>query len=303
MMEVITMGTNEAISALKEKVSCEIVQTKNKNLNIDIQLAKQGKVAILGFQLKHDYQNPYEEDNKKNFTKYLAKNITDFILNFWENKLIKNIINEEYFFFSLQEKEKIYQRSMEIAKIGNPNRTKTLVYDLNRQSKIYNRIIEYLEYSNEINIEGFINFRLKDYIKELNDAVNYAVDEHMLEREYNEFIRLLKYFVDLQEPQLPLVHLVVNESGKYLLYDDQQKEVSNQYMDDFFNEITDVSIDQEDLLISALITIAPSKIHLHFPHENPISDETIMTIEQVFTDAVEFCYGCTWCNNIKTKNN
>ena len=44
------------------------------------------------------------------------------------------------------------------------------------------RILEYLELSKNLIVEGFISFRLKDYQEELELIVNTAVDELLMEK-------------------------------------------------------------------------------------------------------------------------
>ena len=72
---------------------------------------------------------------------------------------------------------------------------------------------------NFIIIDGFVNFRLTDYIKELGDIADKAVEEYIAEREYNEFIKLLRYFVEIQESKLDTINIIPSEEGSYFLID------------------------------------------------------------------------------------
>ena len=53
-----------------------------------------------------------------------------------------------------------------------------------------------------------MTFRLQSYEQELREMAEYAVDEFMLDQQYEEFVSLLKYFVYFQEPKMPLVHVI-----------------------------------------------------------------------------------------------
>ena len=66
-------------------------------------------------------------------------------------------------------------------------------------------------------MEGFIRFRLKDYIEELKYIIDGSVDELLIDREYNEFIKLLRYFVEIQEPKVEEVHVLL-EGTKNILF-------------------------------------------------------------------------------------
>ena len=48
-----------------------------------------------------------------------------------------------------------------------------------------------------------------------------------MEREYREFIRLLKYFVDIQDPKFEIIHVVLKPDNKYILLDENKKEITN----------------------------------------------------------------------------
>ncbi|MDW7675272.1 MAG: putative sporulation protein YtxC [Bacillota bacterium] len=292
MAEVVTFGTSEELSQLRDKIYYKTSQVQEFHVNL--QLASKGKLTVLECDLPRT-----SDDYERNFysKRHLVNAISELILTYWEGKLINDIIKENFYFFKPEEKEKIISRSKEIIQTGHPTKYKTLVYEINRKTKIINKLSEYLELNKELNIEGFVKFRLKDYVKELNEAVNYAVDEYMMEKEYKEFIRLLRYFVEIQEPRLNQVHVVVKGAAKFKLFDDKQEEISNEYLDDFFSDLIDTDINYEDLLISALITIAPKQLTIHMPNQDEDGD-TIKTIRQIFSDRLTNCDGCHWCNQL-----
>ncbi|MBS4026504.1 MAG: putative sporulation protein YtxC [Clostridia bacterium] len=294
MSEVVTLGSMEEMGVLQEKLSYNQNLLMKQGVEINLNLNKKGQLAMLTCDYNEPVQYRNKDENHLFFRQCMANVISELILSYWESKLIKDLIKEQYYFFTPEEKEKIFLRSLEIIQAGYPHNCENIVYQLNRKSKIINRLSEYLSANNELNIEGFVKFRLRDYTTELSDAVNYAVDEFMMDKEYREFIRLLRYFVEVQEPRLDQVHLVLKKDGKYLLFDDKKKEISSEYLDDFFSDLIDTDINYEDLLISALITIAPKQVLIHFTCEEKGGD-TVQTIEQVFADRLEKCHGCDWC--------
>ena len=58
-------------------------------------------------------------------------------------------------------------------------------------------------------LDGFVNFRLKNYVKSLEEIVDYSVQQYIIEKEYNDFINLLKLYIDSKAPELPFVNLIV----------------------------------------------------------------------------------------------
>jgi putative sporulation protein YtxC len=169
-------------------------------------------------------------------------------------------------------------------------------YYANRRSRIMRNLLEYLESEKELNIEGFVNFRLNGYINELNDTIERALEIFVAEREYNEFIKLLRYFVEIQECKIETVHLSQSKDGRYLLYDDSKNRISSEYFDELRSEILDDTINYDDLLISTLITISPNKIIIHDVNEFK-NKELVQTIMNVFTERITISSSCDLCSS------
>lgn len=291
MVEVITIGSAEEVNALKENLSFKSEFLREQGVDIQLDEKKYGSMAYLGC-------NCSEQDiNNKNIRRYLASEISELIIDYWEDKLLQRIVRANYYFFTPEEKENILDRSKELLEKGHPIKKPELAYSIERRNKIISKVEKYLESYNQINIEGFINFRLQDYLTELQEAVDFAVDEFMMEKEYNEFIRLLRYFVDIQEPRLKEVHVLLPKNEKFMLLDDKGEEISSQYLESFFVDIIDSDINYEDLLISALITIAPKELVLHTDKHTDYK-QTVKTIEHVFNERVRKCYSCSKCSNM-----
>ena len=127
----------------------------------------------------------------------------------------------------------------------------------------------------------------KDFycLNKVNDIIE-NIKEFMIEKEYNEFIKLLKYFVDIQDCKLEEVNIIVQRNGSYEVKDSKGLDIFK----DFLNEITDIAeegiINIEDIIISGLITNAPKKIKI-YNEEYCINKEFIQTIKSVFGERVE----------------
>ncbi|MDD2554629.1 MAG: putative sporulation protein YtxC [Desulfotomaculaceae bacterium] len=233
------------------------------------------------------------EEAQNIFKHYLADSISDIILNHWEDILLKDIIRENYYYFEEDDKELIYHYALQHINREGQNSRDTL-YWLRRKSRILEKLLDFLQNNNRIIIEGFIRFRLKEYIGELKEAADRAVDDFLIEREYREFIHLLKYFVEIQESKIDSVHVLIRGGGVFKLFDDSMEPVRSYYLEGYIVDLTDNEINYEDLLISALITIAPKEITLHYKNKNSFS-APLDTIKNVFTGRVKECRGCKLC--------
>lgn len=141
-----------------------------------------------------------------------------------------------------------------------------------------------------MNLEGFVRFRLKDIIDEIEMAIEMSVDDFIIQKEYNEFIDLLRYFVELQEPRIDLVN-VIKKNGSFQILDQERKEISSEYLEGYLADMFKDEVEYEDLLVSALINLAPQKIRLHFQR-----DEVEETVRRIFGQKVEICRGCSSVN-------
>ena len=90
------------------------------------------------------------------FYSSISKILTQLVLDLYENVLVKKLLASDYFYFTYEEQQKIFDICME-----------SLNYDdsLNRFELIKSAFFIYLSENKAMNLNGFINFRLNDYMK------------------------------------------------------------------------------------------------------------------------------------------
>ncbi|APC41731.1 putative sporulation protein YtxC [Clostridium estertheticum] len=213
-------------------------------------------------------------------------------------KGINDFLTETYFFLQNDEikqvKPRIQKALFNEGEISGPN----MVYCINRKNVIIDKITRCIEENNEINISGFLTFRSKELNADLESIVDKVVEDYMVEKEYNEFIKLLKYFVDIQESKVDEVNILIEKDGNYYLRDKE----GNNLVESMMGELPDVKFDsiknQEELIISTMISSAPKKVIIHCV-QHCKNKELIETISKVFTDKVYYCDTCSECEKIK----
>lgn len=234
----------------------------------------------------------FDQATKPNTLEYLAGVIADIVIEKLEKKFINRIIKHKYHQFSAEERTQIQEMTLDhLDHLNRPGNIDNKLGQLVRKEEVIKQILTYLSKNQDLNVEGFVRFRLKDYLDDLKYAVERAVDDFIIEKEYNEFIDLLKYFVDLQEPRIGVVHVLKRVNGSFKIVDKNYNTISNEYLEGYLSEMFDEEVEYEDLLISALINVAPLKIVLHFNDEN-----TRKTVKNIFGNRVETCTGCDFCN-------
>lgn len=297
MATSISIGSSTDSDLICSKLGKELSFLKDEGIDVLLKQNSLGNYSFLDCTIS-EVKKPEQEMILKH---YVANAISDVILNQWEYLILKKITKNHYYYLSPEEKENVLNKSKKILEAVSKNgEDNYLLYRLNRKSKILQKVLDYLSQSNKINIDGFVNFRLQDYLEDLNKVVEQAVDELLLEKEYQEFIMLLKYFVDIQEPKLEKVHVFLLSTGSFQLFDDHNQSINNHYLDGCIVEMIDNEINYEDLLISALITIAPREIVVHVP-EMAKDVNIINTLQGVFMERLIICNGCPRCCQ-KNKN-
>ena len=190
--------------------------------------------------------------SRKALGEEIASLVAHFIIEDLKVHLLHDLLRFHYFYFGKEEHEEILDiacRNFESAK-------------LDRRREIHRELIEkniraYLNGAHDhMNIEGFYNFRLHDCRCELRRVIDEAVESHLAEREYREFVRLLKYFLNLQQPKIDLIHLSVDQKGRVRITDHRFRQVDPCDWEEFDLTDFDEESDYEDILVSMLVSVA-----------------------------------------------
>lgn len=221
----------------------------------------------------------------------VAEAVTDTITSDIEPILLRGCVANSYFRTSKQLLEKLFQDAIILLHDEEEG-----FLDLYNETRDYmiTRIRDYIMTNDYLDLLGFIRFRLKEYGLLLQNVVDKAIDDYLKEQEHEEIISLLRNYVDRLEPQMGEVNVVVEEPGVFKLIDSEQNIIDNEYLvDAVAHVLIDGEVDYHDLLVSALITIAPRTIVLHYRNRFRAID----TIEGIFGSRVATCQGCSLCNS------
>lgn len=289
MHEAISIGTYTNPGLLFERLNSELRLLQKEGVPINIDIDQIGEFTFM--DCLPDQKGIFSEDDSLQMLKTIVANcLAEVIVEEWETIIIKKIVRDDYYYYNEEEKQVIFQKTKEILNPKGLN----IYRQRERKEKVLEKILEYLDLHQDLILEGFVNFRLKDYQKELESVVSCAVDEFLLEKEYAEFIRLLTYFVEIQDPRVQKVHIVFKRKGKFALLDDQDQPLRHESLEGLIMDMLGDEINYEDLLISALITLAPQELVLHIEPGVEIGD-AIKTIRLVFGVRVSTCPGCSKC--------
>ncbi len=241
------------------------------------------------------YQNViihYQGEEEERFLDFLGELLVEVILEFYEENLIKQMLNYNYFYFENYEREQICQNCIEIMEESEEYDPKS------REELIQEATIKYLEENKSMILDGFVHFRLKKYISYLDNVIDTAVNQFIIEKEYNEFINLLRIYVESKPSEYKLLHLIYI-SGESILLDEEKNIVS--ISENLFNAkyLSDISFSSNDFALNTLLTLLPAKIEIHLIGEE---DEFINTIKLIFDGRVAICKNCNICRTYRLLN-
>ena len=244
------------------------------------------------FKLYYNIIIHYKGKNVVLFYKKISKIISNFIIYNFEEKIIKSLIKLDYFYFDEIEQHRILNTTLQ--DLYNSDEA---IYSPNERKKsIYNKVYSYISSNRSIILKGFISFRLKEYFDFLLEQVDKSVNKYIVEKEYSEFISILKLYINSESSNCNIIHLVYRNSKSILL--DENKSIID-VEKDLLNKkyLSDISFSSNDYALNTLLNLIPQKIIVHLIDKD--IDEFINTIKLIFEDKVSICSDCAICNIYK----
>lgn len=246
-------------------------------------------------QFKH-YKNiiiHYVGNDFPSFHSKISSILSFLVIDELEEDFLKHILLQNYFYFNNQERAQILSFCFDIFADDYIN-----FFDKKFQI-LYNGFYDFIKDNKVIYLDGFIYFRLKEYFSILDYTVNNAVNHFLIEKEYLEFVSLLKLYINSQDSKCELVHLIYSSSESILL--DTNKNIIAPDSDIFNAKyLSDISFSSNDFTLNSLLNLVPKKIYIHLI-DNTI-DEFIQTLELVFENRVNLCTDCNICEFYKNSN-
>ncbi len=219
------------------------------------------------------------------FENILADIISETIINLFEEKIVIRMISSNYFYFDEYEKKTILENYKELAKIQEKEKQETL----------YQEVRKYIENNNKIVLEGVINFRIQRYKILLDEMIDMSVNQYIIEKEYTEFISLLKNYINSSNSGIKQLHLVY-ANGESILLDDNKNIIS--ISDNIFNAkyLSDITFSSNDFALNTLLNLIPESLEIHIID---VEDEFIETLKKIFEDRVNICKECNICKTYR----
>ena len=191
-----------------------------------------------------------------------ALEILHLIQTKYELNVIKLILKNQYNY--LREKEQMFV-------IGE---CKKIIYDAEVYHYIVIQLCKFIREENILNIDGFIKFRLGEYIKHLENVIETVVTDYINDCEYNKIIKGLIMYLDFQQPLIDSIEIFSFNEG-YTIKDCNGRKILNLYFYD-------------DVLLDVMLTLAPNKIIIK--NYNLFKNKELLnTLCKIFDKRVVLC--------------
>ena len=232
----------------------------------------------------------YKGEHPELFYDFMANLLANTILKFYEQNLMQKLINYHYFYFSVSEREHILQICSEFSQDTSHSEFSK------RMDILFLLCKEYIQENNTTVLEGFVNFRIQPYLTVLDHLVDSAVNSYIIEKEYVEFINLLKLYIHSKPSSGQTVHLIYCRQESLLL-DERKKVITLDTNLSHAKYFSDISFSSNDYCLNTLLNLLPDTIWIHLIDLQ--EDEFIRTLLNIFGSRIQLCYDCTICQKYK----
>ena len=275
-MELLSLELNESENHEIYNNIKIITNLDESEINIELSSTDEGNIKIR-----------YFTDNKIKKREYIEKiigKITKLLVEYTKLMGI-NALKENYFYFDEDEVGSIISDIEE--EIDN---------DIKIHIIIKNKFKEVLENSSLINLNGFVNFRLKFLKLYATQVVERCIDSYLMKKEYMDFISIIKLISDSGENQYDVVNVMFN-NNKFQVYDKNMQKLNYFSNVEFSTELNTEST-YDETVINILMSVSPKKIILHdlkVDKKNKEAYNTADIVKRIFEGKVEICPGCKYC--------
>ena len=205
----------------------------------------------------------------------LCTDMTELIISLLKKRNLKDYICKTYTNINDNEKESVYLEAL-----GLLEKKQNLI-----KETIYNKISDLIVENENLNLDldGFFKFRMKDFVSYISIISDIALEEHLIKRDRKEFLDALKYFIDIQEEKMDLLRITITKQGYFVLSNENGDEIKNLNNEEIKNIAMEENLNNEEMLISAIMTLCPKKIEIL----DKLNNEKTKNIKEVVSSLFE----------------
>ncbi len=227
-------------------------------------------------------------ENKKSYCDRVGRVLAEYTLSDQEPALLRDLFQIRFGFKDEVEMDALIAEAVSLMD-GEPDIEEAWMGRgrERRLQKLATRFSHYLEEHERLHLDGFLRFRLGDYRAEVQEAAETAIEERMMERQYQEFMTLLKSMVEWQETRTSTVHVLHSGGHAFRLLDEEMRPLEQDAVEEMsgssslkFQEVQEEQ-EEESRVVSRLLAASPRQLYIHTPEPE---SQVIRTIIGIFGD-------------------
>ncbi|TSB48018.1 putative sporulation protein YtxC [Alkalicoccobacillus porphyridii] len=259
-------------SKLYQELANYVQKYQPLGLGVDLELENE---AVLYVKYEDVQVSFYDS-----FHPLLASVLTEFVVNSKEEEWLLTIIEQMFYFTDQDEQHQILSIAKAVLE-GERSDLPDIQMFFNRKEFIYQAFAANIEEDTSFYYEPFLTFRLREYGELLIDCVEMAIDEYMLEQDYQNMLENCRQHLRKTTPKVNCLYIVHEDT--FTIYDQQFRELTKEEILYYLEEelVFEEGADLQDIMISPLVSMAPKTIHLFTDSpENGI----VLSVQAIFEE-------------------
>lgn len=283
-MRLVSVSWSGPADELRAVVEHPVRELVHGSPSVAVRLTRAGQTAVCTVDLTPAPAGPALVHIRQALAGPLARLVVDRV----EPHLLARMVARHYSFLPRADREALVSLAAQHVEQAGPACRRPA-----RIQRVQHALTAYLTTEDRLHLHGFVRFRLAGYLEDLEDAVDRAVDDFLLEREYREFLQLLRYFLDSQPVRVPVAHVLLVGPGRFALVDEAGHPLPQAGATGWWLPAPHT---KEDWLLTALLEIAPGQVVLHGCTAH-LDGDGLHTLRRVFGERLRTCPGCELCRD------
>lgn len=226
-----------------------------------------------------------------------ARAVTEFVFSDWLSDYVHQRLSGDHAYLSMEDQEYVrlltrHTMRTEPEEVFNGR----LGYWQERAAETIRSVVLR---GGTVNIRGILRFRLGDFLRAVDHVVTDVVEHFLADREYEEFVSMLRVMLDAQPATTLTLHVYCTDERVWLC-DAAGSLIKDQDIADVAMQTSDDgTVDAEDLTMSILIMKSPCSIVIHDLTRLAPWPSFAETVERVFLERVSHCQACSTCDRLR----
>lgn len=271
----IQFESREDFLAIYEEIQTFLHKTKNLGENV-LMKVEDDKNIILDFQENLPF---FYND----FHPFLAAALTKHIIETCEEKWLFHILKNIFYYEDEEEMKQIIAIARSILE-GDRDDLPSLKPLFARYEHIYQAIAEGIDHETTFYYEPFLTFRLKAYGEMLIDCVEMAIDEYLLEQEYQNLVAHFRHYIHTEKNRTEKIQLV-HQKNTFIFLDEHFRlitdEMKRAYLVPYL--VFEEQLEINEMVITPLVCFNPKEVVIYTEEEE---NGVIYTIQTIFEERV-----------------